>query len=86
MGSLEEPIVVDLTTGASTSPLTGETITGNVGEITIGGEGNVLTFNNASLVNNSYAAPGATGCGKSGAADAASTRSSAFPRRKGATR
>ena len=60
IGSNEAPIVQHLTSGASTSPLTGNTIHGSAGELAIIKEGNELWLHNSDLVDNTYPVPGAT--------------------------
>jgi hypothetical protein len=56
IGSNSSPIVVNLTTGTS-GPLTG-----SVGEFSVI-EGEILAFQKNSLVNGTYSAPAASGCG-----------------------
>ena len=59
VGSSSEPIVQHLTSGESTSPLTGETIHGAPGEILVfSGERVIEAHSN--LVDNTYAVPGAS--------------------------
>jgi hypothetical protein len=58
IGSNEHPIVLELTTGKSGSE------TGKLGEITSRAEGGILVVKNSKLVNGTFAAPGATGCGE----------------------
>ncbi len=62
VGSNSAPIVVNLSTGKSGSA------TGRKGEFAEPAEG-ILEFNNSSLVNNTFAAPAATGCGLFGLLD-----------------
>jgi hypothetical protein len=57
IGSNSAPIVVNLTTGKSGS------VTGSPGILETRGEGQIGFFNKNSLVNNTFAAPGANGCG-----------------------
>ena len=57
IGSNSSPIVVPLTTGTSGS------LKGKLGEISSRAEGGILVIKNDSLVNNTIAVPGATGCG-----------------------
>jgi hypothetical protein len=65
IGSEAEPIVQRLTSGPSTSPLTGETIEGTRGELSFvydkqtGGIGMAVLYG-AKLVDNTYAVPGAS--------------------------
>lgn len=56
VGSDASPIVVDLTTGTS------GVLTGKVGEVQVL-EGSILAAENNSLVNDTYSAPAASGCG-----------------------
>jgi hypothetical protein len=65
VGSNESPIQIDLTTGKSGA------ITGTLGQVSSNRAGTILTISGDSLVNNTYAAPAATGCGQGGEADAA---------------
>lgn len=62
VGSSAKPIVVELTTGTTSPPLPNEPITGNIGEPELPVEG-LLILRKNSLVNNTYAAPEAEGCG-----------------------
>lgn len=62
VGSASNPVVVDFTTGTTNPPAPNEPITGARGEVSISPEG-ILKINNNSLVNNSFAAPTAEGCG-----------------------
>ena len=57
IGSNASPIVVPLTTGTSGS------LKGKLGTIGSRAEGNILVISNNTLVNNTIAVPGATGCG-----------------------
>jgi hypothetical protein len=63
IGSNSSPIVLKLTTGATSPPLPNKSIKGKKGTIEVGGEGTILKIVKNSLVDNSFAAPGATGCG-----------------------
>lgn len=60
IGSEEDPITQHLTTGASVSPLTGETIHGAAGELTSPEktDGNEVIEAHSNLVDNTYAVPG----------------------------
>ncbi len=59
IGSNSEPIVQHLVSGTSTSPLTGEEVTGEVGELEFNEAFTfVMIFHNV-LVDNTYAVPGA---------------------------
>jgi hypothetical protein len=63
LGSNSHPIVINLTTGATSPPLPNKSIKGKLGTIDTPGEGLILRISKNSLVNNSFAVPGATGCG-----------------------
>jgi len=63
LGSNTHPIVIEFTTGTTAPPLPNKPIKGKKGEISVVGEGQILKISNNSLVNNTFAAPGATGCG-----------------------
>jgi hypothetical protein len=61
IGSSSSPIWWNLTTGTTSPPAPNKPITGTVGKLTFS-EG-IGTFTGASLVENAWAAPAATGCG-----------------------
>jgi hypothetical protein len=63
IGSNTEPIVLNLITGKTNPPKPNEPITGKIGNSTSSEEGAILTISENSLVDNSFAAPGSTGCG-----------------------
>jgi hypothetical protein len=63
IGSNSSPVVINLTTGTTSPPAPNKPITGNVGTTEVNPEGTILTISKNSLVNNSFAAPGASGCG-----------------------
>lgn len=63
VGSKASPVNLELTTGTTSPPLPNKPITGNPGELSTRGEGNILVISKNSLVNNSFAAPEAEGCG-----------------------
>jgi hypothetical protein len=63
IGSNSSPIVINLTTGTTSPPPPNTPITGTRGNIEVKGEGGILVLSKNSLVNNSFAAPGANGCG-----------------------
>ncbi len=63
VGSSSHPITVDFTTGTTSPPPPNEPITGSPGSFEILNEGNLIRVKNNSLVNNSFAAPTAEGCG-----------------------
>ena len=60
IGSNSEPIVQHLTTGESTSPLTHETIRGNVGELGFYHDFELISISDNTLVDNTYPVPGAS--------------------------
>jgi hypothetical protein len=63
IGSNSHPIVIEFTTGATSPPPPNKSIHGKAG--TFGEEDDfaLIRFTNNTLVNNSFAAPGAEGCG-----------------------
>lgn len=63
IGSNAHPMVLNLTTGTTSPPPPNEPITGKPGTEESNEEGDLLTISGDSLVDNSFAAPGATGCG-----------------------
>lgn len=63
IGSASDPVTLNLTSG-KTKPPTGVTpLKGKVGKIGSFDGGNVVATNGDSLVDNTFAVPGATGCG-----------------------
>ena len=60
IGSEAEPIVQELKSGTSTSPLTGEVLHGSVGELNFFDEFQLVIITKSNLVDNEYAVPGAT--------------------------
>jgi len=63
IGSNASPISLPLTTGTTSPPKPNEPIKGNVGNLENEAEGEILVISKNSLVNNSFAAPAAEGCG-----------------------
>ena len=63
IGSNSSPLTLNLTTGTTAPPLPNKPIKGKIGTISVIGGGQILKISNNSLVNNSFAAPGVTGCG-----------------------
>lgn len=63
LGSNAHPIVVEFTTGTTSPPEPNKPITGNPGELSFNEAETILTIKNNALVNNSFPAPGAEGCG-----------------------
>ncbi len=62
IGSNAKPVELPLTTGTTSPPAPNKPISGSKGELSVV-EGPVLILKNNELVNNSFAAPGAEGCG-----------------------
>jgi len=63
IGSNSNPIKLNLTTGTTAPPPPNKPITGSPGELAGEEEGLIIAAKNNSLVDNSFAAPGANGCG-----------------------
>ncbi|HEY8502046.1 MAG TPA: hypothetical protein VIL21_05125 [Solirubrobacterales bacterium] len=63
IGSNSSPIILPLTTGTTSPPPPNTPITGSPGELAGAEEGAIIIAKNNKLVNNSFAAPGANGCG-----------------------
>jgi hypothetical protein len=63
IGSNAHPIVIELTSGTTSPPPPNKPISGSPGEASDNEAGTNLTIKNNAIVNNSYAAPGAEGCG-----------------------
>jgi hypothetical protein len=63
VGSSSSPIIWNLTTGTTSPPPPNTAITGSVGVAEFLEEGRILELKGAKLVDNSWAAPGASGCG-----------------------
>ena len=63
VGSNSHPVNLELTTGTTSPPEPNKPISGSPGEAELIEEGNILTIKNNVLVNNSFAAPEAEGCG-----------------------
>jgi hypothetical protein len=63
IGSNAHPIVIEFTTGTTSPPEPNKPITGSPGETKFNEAETLLTISKNELVNNSYAAPGAEGCG-----------------------
>jgi hypothetical protein len=59
IGSSSSPIIWNLTTGTKGSP----PITGTAGTLTLPEKGKIAQFEGAKLVDNTWSAPGASGCG-----------------------
>lgn len=63
IGSSSEPIIWHLTTGVTSPPAPNTSIKGSSGLIGNEEEGEIATLTGTELVDNSYAVPGASGCG-----------------------
>lgn len=63
IGSNSSPIQLKMTTGTTSPPPPNTPISGNPGEFGGEGEGTIVVLKNNKLVDNSFAAPGANGCG-----------------------
>jgi hypothetical protein len=63
VGSATNPITWKLSTGETNPPAPNKKITGSAGEIEFLEEGRILLSKNSKLVDNSWSAPTATGCG-----------------------
>lgn len=63
IGSNSKPVVIDFTTGATSPPPPNKSIHGAAGTRTVNKEETLTTLSGGKLVNNSFAAPGASGCG-----------------------
>ena len=63
IGSNSNPIVIDFTTGETSPPPPNQPIHGSAGTVEFNEAETLLTLSGGSLVNNSFAAPGAHGCG-----------------------
>lgn len=63
IGSNSNPVVIDFTSGTTEPPPPNEPISGSAGEVFVNETGTLISLSGGSLVNNSYAAPAADGCG-----------------------
>jgi hypothetical protein len=63
VGSAAHPVNIELTTGTTSPPLPNKPITGSLGELEVKDEGTLVILKKNSLVNNTFAAPTAEGCG-----------------------
>ncbi len=63
IGSNSSPVVLNLTTGTTSPPAPNKPISGFPGTLSSNSNGTVLTFSGSKLVDNSFATPGANGCG-----------------------
>jgi len=62
VGSTANPIALDLTTGTTDPPAPNEPITGVAPEFNFDEATEILTFKDGTFVDNSFSAPGASGC------------------------
>lgn len=63
IGSDSNPVLIDFTSGTTEPPPPNEPISGSAGTLEINEAGTLITLSGGALVNNSYAAPEADGCG-----------------------
>jgi len=63
IGSNSKPVVINFTTGETSPPPPNKPIHGSLGSVTFNEAFTIITISGGSLVNNSFAAPGANGCG-----------------------
>ena len=79
IGNTAEPIEVPFTSGETSPEPPNTPIHGHLGHIFVFGGGQILGIENSDLVNNSYAAPGASGCGILGGLDSAMNTALGLP-------
>lgn len=63
IGSESKPVQIDFTSGTTSPPPPNKPLKGSAGEFTANEKFTLLTFSGGKLVNNSFAAPAASGCG-----------------------
>jgi len=63
LGSNSSPVTIAFTTGETSPPPPNKPIHGSAGTLSFNEEATLVTVSGGSLVNNSFAAPGAHGCG-----------------------
>ncbi len=63
IGSNSNPVTIDFTTGETSPPPPNEPIHGAAGELSFNETGTLVKLSGGQLVNNSFGAPGAHGCG-----------------------
>jgi hypothetical protein len=63
IGSSASPVVLDFTSGTTSPPPPNKPISGAVGTVSENAAETLLTISGGRLVDNSFAAPGASGCG-----------------------
>lgn len=79
VGSNNNPIIVNTLTGTTSPPEGIEPIKGHPGTLSTTEEGEILVVSGARLVDNTFAVPGVTACGKEGGADAAIDAGAGLP-------
>jgi hypothetical protein len=68
IGTNAAPIILNLTTGATSPPLPYKSINGSRGTLEGGAKGKIVIAKDDTLVDNDFAVPGASGCGGSASA------------------
>jgi hypothetical protein len=63
IGSNAHPVVINFTSGETSPPPPNKPIHGSAGTVSFNEEFTLITLSGGSLVNNTFAAPGANGCG-----------------------
>lgn len=63
IGSSSNPIKIDFTTGTTSPPLPNTPISGSPGSVEVAGGGEIVILSGGRFVNNTFSAPGASGCG-----------------------
>jgi len=63
IGSNSKPVTIGFTSGETSPPPPNKPIHGSVGTLELNEPGTIITLSGGSLVNNSFAAPHASGCG-----------------------
>jgi hypothetical protein len=63
IGSNAKPVVIDFTTGETSPPPPNKPIHGTAGSASFNESFTILTLSGGKLVNNTFAAPGSSGCG-----------------------
>jgi len=82
-GSNSDPIQIKYTTGTTSPPPPNEPLEGKPGSLFSTNEGEIVHIVEGKLVDNSFAAPGVTGCGIGGGADAAVNAAAGLPSEAG---
>ncbi len=63
VGSDSKPVTIDFTSGTTAPPPPNKPLKGSKGELSFNETGTLVTLKGGNLVNNSFAAPAASGCG-----------------------